>query len=405
MTGAALPVGALLAGVAAGVMQLAGGVKTAPGLAPLPFDLTLGAALLLAPLLASVAATRRWAVSPALGPPIAAAALLMLWLVVAASWSASRAVAAAKLGDVVLVGPAMLGAGLLLGAEPAARRALAAVSLGAGVALAAAFLHAGWNGGLLRMALEEGAKANYQVAGLGMAIAAGLAAVRAVEARGIAGVLFWAGVVALLAAGALLPGGRAALLGLGLAVAVAPVLRLRDRPRAALAWLAAAALAGGGAAALLLAVPSEGLRTLERLTSDVGSLQARIGLWEAALDQAGQAAPLGLGTGGFSIAAGHGERRGLYPHNAALEALAEAGLPGLLLWLGAFGGGAVAFLSLLRGADPARAARIAAMTLPVAVSATVSGDLGNRMAWFALGLALSLGVTATAARPTAPRHV
>jgi O-antigen ligase len=145
---------------------------------------------------------------------------------------------------------------------------------------------------------------------------------------------------------------------------------------------------------------------LERLTEEAGGLEARLGLWSAALDWAGQAAPLGLGTGGFSIAAGHGERRGLYPHNHALEALAEAGLPGLLLWLVAFGGGMLAAIRLLRHVAPGRAARIAAMVLPVALTVMVSTDLGNRMAWFALGLALSLGVTARPApQPGFSRHV
>jgi O-antigen ligase len=151
---------------------------------------------------------------------------------------------------------------------------------------------------------------------------------------------------------------------------------------------------------LLLLDPErmDGLRTLERLTGDAAGLDARVSLWSAALDWAGRAAPFGLGTGGFTIAAGHGERRGLYPHNHALEALAEGGLPGLLLWLLAFGGGAVAAMRLLPRAAPARAARIAAMVLPVAMTVMVSSDLGNRMAWFALGLALSLGVTARPAR-------
>jgi O-antigen ligase len=149
-------------------------------------------------------------------------------------------------------------------------------------------------------------------------------------------------------------------------------------------------------AALLLLDPdrAEGLRTLERLTADAAGLDARLALWRAALDWAGEAAPFGLGTGGFTIAAGHGERRGLYPHNHALEALAEAGLPGLVLWLGAFGGGVAAAIRLLVRVAPARAARIAAMVLPVAMTVMVSSDLGNRMAWFALGLALSLCVTA-----------
>jgi O-antigen ligase len=161
---------------------------------------------------------------------------------------------------------------------------------------------------------------------------------------------------------------------------------------------------GCGAAAALVSLSlalnpadAERLRTIERLTSDSAGLEARLGLWAAALDWAGRAAPFGLGTGGFTIAAGHGERRGLYPHNHALEALAEGGLPALLLWLGAFGGAVPVALRVLRQADmaPRRVAEVAAMVLPVALTVMVSTDLGNRMAWFALGLTLSLGVTTT----------
>jgi hypothetical protein len=39
---------------------------------------------------------------------------------------------------------------------------------------------------------------------------------------------------------------------------------------------------------------------------------------------------------------------------------------------------------------------VAALTLPVALTVMVSTDLGNRMAWFALGLLLSLAVEAEA---------
>ena len=42
----------------------------------------------------------------------------------------------------------------------------------------------------------------------------------------------------------------------------------------------------------------------------------------------------------------------------------------------------------------ASASRIAALTLPLGLTAMVSTDLGNRMVWFGLGLLLSLGVEA-----------
>ena len=210
--------------------------------------------------------------------------------------------------------------------------------------------------------------------------------------------LFWLAIVVSLGVAALLPGGRTALVALLLGVTLAPMLRLglAGRRRAAALWGGLCLLAGLAFVLRLALNPEEveGLRTLERLTGDAAGLDARIGLWAAALDWAGRAAPLGLGTGGFTIAAGHGERRGLYPHNHALEALAEGGLPALVFWLMAFGGGVLATIQLARSAEPETVARIAALTLPVALTVMVSTDLGNRMAWFALGLALSLGVVA-----------
>jgi len=228
--------------------------------------------------------------------------------------------------------------------------------------------------------------------------AAALAAIRATEARRIAARLGWLALVGLLALAALLPGGRAALAALVLALAAAPAIALwrRGRRRLALAWPAAAI---GGAAAMLavvLADPSlaTGLRTVERLAEgEVAESSGRLPLWRSALAAGGAAMPWGLGTGGFAIAAGHGERRGLHPHNHGLEALAEGGLPGLLLWLAAFAGAAAAALPLGTRAEGWRSARVAALVLPVALSVMVSTDLGNRMVWFALGLALGLGST------------
>jgi O-antigen ligase len=405
MSAGAMPV-ALLAGSAAALLQFAGGLKTASPLAALPVDLTLAAAAMLLPALALLAVTRRWHVEPVLALPLAAALLLPLWLVVAGSWTVSRDIAPDKLVDVVVGGPLMLAAGLLVGAEPVARRALGVVSLLAGLLLAASFVAGAADGSLMRDALAaEGARANYQIAGLGMAVAAGLAAVRAAEAPAHVAP-FWLAMVALLAAAALLPGGRMALLALGCGVALAPALRLGlgGRGWAATGWCCAMAMLAVAFLAAMTLQPerAEGLRTLERLTGEAGGLDVRMNLWSAALDQAGEAAPFGLGTGGFPIAAGFGERRGLYPHNHALEALVEGGLPGFLLWLLGFGGGIVAALLRLHRADPAAAARIAAMVLPVAMATMVSSDLGNRMAWFALGLALSLGL---AARPPERAHV
>ncbi len=398
------PALAALFGASAGVLQLAGALKTAPGLAGLPFDLTILALGCVLPTLFLVVVTRRWAISPALALPLAGAGLLWFWLVLAGVWSASTLVIGQKLPEAVLLGPVMLAAGLVAGAEPMARRALVGASLALGVLIGAIIAWSFWSGAALAaLADPEQARVQYQLAGIALAGAAGLAAVRAVESPGLA-VLAWLGLVAALGLAALLPGGRTALVALALGVTLAPALRLglAGRWGAAMWWLAACAAAGGAFLLALLLNPeeAEGLRTLERLTGEPAGLEARRGLWAAALDWAGRTAPLGLGTGGFTLAAGHGERRGLYPHNHALEALAEGGLPGLVFWLMAFGGAVLAALRLARQVAPAALARILALSLPVGLTVLVSTDLGNRMAWFALGLVLSLGVVA---RP-APRQ-
>ena len=388
-----------LAGVAAAALHFAGALKSAPVLARLPADLTLLAALALAPFLLLLAATRRFTLAPGLALPLGAAVLLWLWLLVAALWSPSRLVVADKLTDLLLMAPPLLLAGLLVGADAAARRLLCAATVLAG-AVVAASVAAGLAAGEVQLggvARGDVVRVQYQLVGLLLASAAALAAVAALGARGV-GRLAWVGLAALLALAALLPGGRAGLLGLLAALLAAPAAVLwaegRRGAAAGLVALCAAALAAG--LALLFADPTlaEGFRTLERLLENGLDASARPALWSAALALAGEAMPWGLGTGGFTIASGFGEHRGLYPHNHALEALAEGGLPGLALWLLAFGGGAALLLARLPTLGGVRAGQLVALTLPMAVAALVSTDLGNRMVWFALGLALSAAVTA-----------
>jgi hypothetical protein len=95
-----------------------------------------------------------------------------------------------------------------------------------------------------------------------MAAAGALAAVRLAEARSLAARLAWALAIVALAAAALLPGGRTALVALLLGVALAPALRLRLLGGAA--WALAVLLAGLGGALWLALHPDqvEGLRTL-----------------------------------------------------------------------------------------------------------------------------------------------
>jgi O-antigen ligase len=389
-------------GAAAAVLHFAGALKSTPLLAALPFDLTLAAAGLLAVLLPLLVLARDWRAAPAIALPLAACGACWVWMVLAGAWSPSRGVLAAKLPEAVLAGPVMLAAGLAVAGEAGALRAAAAAALAIGAFTAGAVAWGLATDGVVLGGPVGGnpdqVRVQYQIAGLAIASAAGLAAVRAVEAARPAAFLGWGALVAALGAAALLPGGRTALAGLALAVALAPAARLwRDGRRGlALAWPLGAVGAALGALLVILADPTlaAGLRTLERVTEGDLETSGRGFLWSRAAEIGGAALPWGLGTGGFGIAAGHGDWRGAHPHNHALESLAEGGLPGLLFWLAAFGGGAAAALRLAGRAEAGRAARIAALVLPVALTVMVSTDLGNRMAWFALGLALGLGMSA-----------
>jgi O-antigen ligase len=400
------------AGAAAAALHYAGALKSLPGLAALPFDLTFAALGLALPAALLLLPDRRWVLRPGLGPPLLAAALLLLWLVLAGCWSPSRDAATEKLLAAVLAGPMMLVLGVLVGGDGAARRGLTGAVLGLGLMTGAVVA---WAVATDKVVLGgvPGAdptrvRVQYQIAGLLIAGAAGLAAVHMAEARTLWGRGVWLAATGAGACAVLVPGGRLGLVGLVAAVAAAPALRLwlGGRPDAALGWVAAVAGLVLLSLLALLTDPGtvQGFRTLERLTGDPGTMTvARILLWSEALRWAGEAAPFGLGTGGFTIAAGFGEARGFYPHNHALEAMAEGGLPGLALWCGTFGGATLLALRQSRQVAPGRAARIAALCLPVLLSVMVSTDLGNRMIWFVLGLLLSLAVDATPRQET--RHV
>lgn len=395
----ALPAFGALAGLAAAAMHFAGALKSTPAVAALPFDVTVLGALGLLALLPLLLVGRRWILAPGLGLPLAACGALWAWWVLAATWSPWNEGVADRLPEIMVIGPAMVVAGLVTGAEPAARRVFldAVIALGLFVGASVAW---GIATDAVVLGGQVGAdptrvRVQYQVAGLAIACAAGLVALRATGATGWRRIA-WFGVLGALAAAVLLPGGRAAFLSLGLTVALAPAVRwvLQGRAGPALLWLMAAPLCAAAGLAVLLLDPERAgdLATLERLTRDTGGVDsARDILWAEAWRWGGF---WGLGPGGFPVAAGVGQDRGLHPHNHAIEALVEGGAVGLLLWCAAFGGGALFVLSRLTRVEPDRAAAILALTLPLALTAMVSTDLGNRMVWFALGLGLSLGVEA-----------
>ncbi len=391
------PLLGLAAGLAAALLQFAGALKSSPALAWLPVDLTALAAAATLALLAPLLAQGGWRVSRGLGAPLLAAAGMWLWWCVAALWSGAGDAALAKAAAMVLLGPLMLLAGMLVGADHAARQAMAGTVVAIGVLVGVSVAWGIASGGVV-LGGEVGAdptrvRVQYQLVGLAIATAAAVVAGWLVEARPPMVPVLFALLVAL-AVASVLPGGRAALLALGVAAMVAPALRLwlAGRQVAALAWVLG--ILGAGAVALAALVGDSGvavgLRTLERILGQAGDgPEERLYLWSEALRLGGLA---GIGPGGFPVAAGFGDDRGMHPHNHALESLAEAGLPGLALWVCAFGGALALVLARAHRLAPGRAAVILAMVLPMAVTVMVSTDLTNRMAWFALGLALSVGL-------------
>jgi O-antigen ligase len=394
---------AWLAGAATALLHFAGALKSIPLIGVLPIDFTVLAAALALPLLLLCAMTRGWAIAPEIGLPLAAIGALWLWLVLAGCWSASGAVLAAKLPEITLLGPIMLLAGLVVAGDHSALRGFCAGVLGAGAAVAAS-LAANLAEGSVALGGLPGAdpekwRIAYQVTALAIATAAALAAVRLAETRGAWRRLLPLGAALALVAGTLLPGGRAALLALVICLATGPVLILlrQQEPRLAALWLVALLGLGFAAIAFLGGDTSQTIRALERIIApNMLESSGRGPLWEEALRLAGQTMPFGLGIGGFSLAAGFGEWRGRHPHNLGIEALVEAGLPGFALWLIAFGGAGFVFWRYGRSAPSWRMARLLVLCLPMAVTLQVSTDLGNRMAWLTLGLALGIGVTARA---------
>jgi len=392
---------AWLAGAATALLHFAGALKSIPLIGALPIDFTVLTAALALPLLMLCAMTRGWVIAPEIGLPLAAIGALWLWLVLAGCWSASGAVLAAKLPEITLLGPVMLLAGLVVAGDDTALRGFCAGVVGAGAAVAAS-LTANLAEGSVTLGGLPGAdpekwRIAYQVTGLAIATAAALAALRWAEALGPWTRFFWLGSALALAFGALLPGGRAALLALVLCLVAGPVLILlrRHKPGLAALWLLVLFGLAGAGLVFLGNEPSQTHRALERIIApNMLESSGRGPLWEEALRLAGQTMPFGLGIGGFSLAAGFGEWRGRHPHNLGIEALVEAGLSGFALWLIAFGGAGLVFWRLGRSAPSWRVARLLVLCLPMAVTLQVSTDLGNRMAWLTLGLALGIGVTA-----------
>lgn len=380
-------------GFAVAALQFAGSIKALPWALPLdPTPPLLACALLLG-----------MARLVAIGPPASGSIGLLFgslgalgaWFTVSASWSPGPVVAEAKLLELVLLGPVAAGLGVLVGSDERALRAFGQCAGGIAVGLALAIgIWPPWSGGSWGL---EALRAGYQHANHVFAVGAGALAASAVVAGGSRTARYGAvaGTV-LLTLAALATGGRAGFVALAVAVTIAPAVALMraGKPGAAVLAVLLPALVLGAALLLILADPASARawRTVARfLEGDLGESSARLPLWRAALDLARRSLPVGLGVGGFPPAAGFGELRRMWPHNHAIEALAEGGVPGLLLLLLAWGAAIAGVVRGRRVLGPQALAVAVTQGLVQLLLILVSTDLGNRQAWLAAGILAGAG--------------
>lgn len=393
-------------GVFACMLVFTGVLKSLPGVASAPVDITpllLGITLLH---LVHALVARRITLPPAVPVIFMLQAGLSGLAVISAGASPGREILTDKLRDVVLVAPVMLAIGVAVSADATTFRRFLVAAKVLGPAMAA-FIAAAFALGLVNVIVQFGGRANvqthrvqYQLANMLIALAASAYLLAVLRTRGIrrgANLLM----TGLLAFASLIPGGRAGFLALCVTLVAAPCLYLWARGRRALAialGLSLAALVGLGIMLLFASAQFiAGLRTVERLTqANVGESSSRLPFWRAAFALVGGNGFFGLGFGGYTPAAGWGLTREYYPHNLFIEVTVELGLPGLLLflaiWLAAGLNWLIARARVASGSGGAEQwAATASFGLIMLIYISVSMDLGNPLMWFAVGLLAGCG--------------
>lgn len=399
-------------GALACLLLFVGVLKSLPGVAKAPVDITPVLLGLTVAHLAFALVARRYVLPPSVPMLFLLHATLAVLAIASAGTSQGRDIFPDKLRDLVLVAPAMMAIGVAVAADPKAfgRFLLAAKILGPAMG---AFIAAAFALGLVDVVIQFGGRGNvstqrvqYQVTNLLIALAASAYAVAALRTRGIAR-LFNLGMTVLMAFAALIPGGRSGFIGLCLATVLAPCMVLwhqGQRRRAVAIALLLACLAAAGVALLFASAQlASGLRTVERFTQGgIGESSARLPLWRAAFALVQGNGPFGVGFGAYTPSAGWGTARDLYPHNVFIEALVELGLPGLLLYLCVWATAWIGWATARKQAGAEQWAASAAFGLIMLILISVSTDLGNPLPWFVLGL-LSASGAASASRWPAVR--
>lgn len=396
-------------GIFACLLLFVGVLKSLPGVARAPVDITPVLFAITLVHLAFAFASRKFLLPAAVAVLFALQGGLALLAILSSGASQGREIFPDKLRDVVLVAPVMMAIGVAVAADARAfRRFLLAAKI-FGPAMAA-FIVAAFSLGLVDVVIQFGGHGNvatqrvqYQLTNLLIALAASSYAAAAMRSGGVLR-LCNAGMAVLMAFAALIPGGRSGFIGLCLATLLAPCLVLWHRGQRRRAFAVAAVLVGLGtvviAALFASAELAGGLRTVERFTQGgIGESSARLPLWRAAFALIEGNGPLGVGFGAYTPSAGWGTARDLYPHNLFIEALVELGLPGLLLYAGIWASAWVGWLAARRRAGTEQWATSAAIGVIFLILVSVSTDLGNPLPWFALGLLAASGAASVSRWP------
>lgn len=205
-------------------------------------------------------------------------------------------------------------------------------------------------------------------------------------------------VLAVLATGLMVGGGRGPLLATTAALAV-PLgigVKLRDEGVFVDRRIARLAAALVLAVLLVLVIGQAGvfLRTVQRLVvllteGDAQSFGRRLWYYQQVPGLWAQAPFFGHGIGAWPLLIGWGDVRA-YPHNLVFELLVELGIAGLALFGGLFAASLRGMSrSLLKASVQARL--VAMLVIAATVNAMISGDLtDNRLLFAALGLSAGL---------------
>jgi len=396
-------------------LSLSSGAVEVPLYAAFGIPPVLGAPLMAlagaAGAMALVRLVPRFGVTGAVLAPLGFWLALVLWATLSATWTSAVDLVGGKLGLLLGVSMLFLLLGICVGfaadAFDAFLRTLFAIGL---ITALAIFIYSNRPPHLdanAAQALQTFTSA-YQATTQCVSLAAMVALVRLLsDGGGRFAKPAWGAAWLVLTIATLAGGGRGAAIAGGLAQASVlgfAMFFYWGTPQAARLWRALVALPLLAGLLLLLGSLLE-LRGIERLTTIANSLTDKTGrhaLWAAALAMSDAHPVVGAGLAAFQESANNIESLGIYPHNVFLEVLAENGLAGFALFVGAIVSALAAALRRAREIAFAHGAVWLGLFVYTCFEMNVSGSVTDRMIAFVIGLSAGLAARSLPARSENP---